>query len=241
MQRLSAALPDIVGQVAVNDSTSRVSSELRAALTPKAIAARNARATASGAGPGGPVGNAAIPSISVIERPPTETIQMSKNWLVQPPDAPERHLALIVVRPDAVIRRTPDSEYGSYDLYVSPRLDEGTESVIVHGMQQALLSARLKADGIDPAAVQSSMDVVKPTSITVGAHEERQTQRGFARLLPFICGVLIFFGVFTGGQMLMTSTVEEKSSRVVEVLLAAVSPLELMWGKLLGKLWCTEP
>jgi ABC-2 type transport system permease protein len=32
----------------------------------------------------------------------------------------------------------------------------------------------------------------------------------------------------------MTSTVEEKSSRVVEVLLAAVSPLELMWGKLLG-------
>ncbi len=34
----------------------------------------------------------------------------------------------------------------------------------------------------------------------------------------------------------MTSTVEEKSSRVVEVLLAAVSPLELMWGKLLGQL-----
>ena len=32
----------------------------------------------------------------------------------------------------------------------------------------------------------------------------------------------------------MTSTVEEKSSRVIEVLLAAVSPLELMYGKLLG-------
>jgi ABC-2 type transport system permease protein len=42
--------------------------------------------------------------------------------------------------------------------------------------------------------------------------------------------------VMTGGQALMTSTVEEKSSRVVEVLLAAVSPLELMWGKLLGQL-----
>src|SRR5262249_40099209 len=35
---------------------------------------------------------------------------------------------------------------------------------------------------------------------------------------------------------LMTSTVEEKSSRVVEVLLAAVAPLELMWGKLIGQL-----
>ncbi|MGH8258419.1 MAG: ABC transporter permease, partial [Steroidobacteraceae bacterium] len=40
----------------------------------------------------------------------------------------------------------------------------------------------------------------------------------------------------TGGQTLMTSTVEEKSSRVVEVLLAAVSPVELMAGKLIGQL-----
>ncbi len=43
-------------------------------------------------------------------------------------------------------------------------------------------------------------------------------------------------GVISGGQTLMASTVEEKSSRVVEVLLAAVSPLELMWGKLLAQL-----
>jgi ABC-type Na+ efflux pump permease subunit len=43
-------------------------------------------------------------------------------------------------------------------------------------------------------------------------------------------------GVMIGGQGMMTSTIEEKSSRVVEVLLAAVSPLELMWGKLLGHL-----
>jgi ABC-type Na+ efflux pump permease subunit len=40
----------------------------------------------------------------------------------------------------------------------------------------------------------------------------------------------------TGGQLLLTSTVEEKSNRVIEVLLAAVSPLELMYGKLLGQL-----
>jgi ABC-2 type transport system permease protein len=103
-------------------------------------------------------------------------------------------------------------------------------------MRQALVSARLKADKIDPGAVQASMRVVPPTSVTVGANGERQTQRGVARLLPLICGVLIFIGVITGGQILMTSTVEEKSSRVVEVLLAAVSPVELMWGKLLGQL-----
>jgi ABC-type Na+ efflux pump permease subunit len=39
-----------------------------------------------------------------------------------------------------------------------------------------------------------------------------------------------------GGQALLTSTIEEKSSRVIEVLLSAVSPLELMAGKILGQM-----
>ncbi len=47
--------------------------------------------------------------------------------------------------------------------------------------------------------------------------------------------LLLFLAAITGGQMLMTSTIEEKSSRVVELLLAAVSPMQLMAGKILGQ------
>jgi ABC-2 type transport system permease protein len=232
---LNSRSPDIVGQVAVVDPTGGVSSGLREALAPEAIAARRRQILENGPGPGG-LGNLSIPHISVVERPPGEPLQNDKEWIAQPATGRNRHLALVVVHPDAVVRETGNSEYGSYDLYISPRLDEGTETVIIGGMRQALVSARLKADKIDPGAVQASMRVVPPTSVTVGTNGERQTQRGVARLLPLICGVLIFIGVITGGQILMTSTVEEKSSRVVEVLLAAVSPVELMWGKLLGQL-----
>ena len=52
----------------------------------------------------------------------------------------------------------------------------------------------------------------------------------------FILGLLLFMGVMIGGQTLMTSTIEEKSSRVVEILLSAISPIELMAGKLIGQL-----
>ncbi len=48
--------------------------------------------------------------------------------------------------------------------------------------------------------------------------------------------VLLLVAVFTGGQYLMTTVIEEKSSRVVEVLLSAVSPLQLMAGKILGQM-----
>jgi ABC-type Na+ efflux pump permease subunit len=45
---------------------------------------------------------------------------------------------------------------------------------------------------------------------------------------------LLFMGVMGSGQGLLTTTIEEKSSRVIEVLLSAVSPMQLMAGKLLG-------
>ena len=231
---LSGRNPLVAGQVAVIDTTGKLISEVRADLAPSAIAARRARAT----GPRNPLqkDGPPIPDISVVVKPATEDLQVAKNWLVQTPDGPERHLALIAIHPDAVKRTEGRSEYGSYDLYIASRLDENTENVIHDAMRKALVTARLKDNGIDQAAVDASMRVVRPVSVSVGPGGERETRRGFTRMLPFLCGILLFLGVLTSGQMLLTSTIEEKSSRVVEVLLAAVSPLELMWGKLLGRL-----
>ena len=47
---------------------------------------------------------------------------------------------------------------------------------------------------------------------------------------------LLLMSVMSTGSQLMTNTVEDKSSRVVELLLAAASPLELMTGKILAQM-----
>jgi ABC-type Na+ efflux pump permease subunit len=231
---LKGKSPAVEGQVAVMDATGRLISDVGLELSPAGIAARRAR----DGGPRNPLQNDGppMPRISVVERPSGAGLQAAKNWLVQAPGAAERHLALIAIHPDAVRRAEGSTEYGSYDLYIASRLDENTENVIHDSMRQALVSARLKDNGIDQAVVDAATRVARPASVTVAVGGERDTQRGFARWLPFLCGILLFMGVMTGGQTLMTSTIEEKSSRVVEVLLAAVSPLELMWGKLLGQL-----
>ena len=237
---LSSKSPHVVGQIAVIDPTGTVIPELRVALDREAIAARRAKAAARGNGAPqggqGPAGPDSIPDLTVIERASADSAQADKPWLIQPNNAEERHLALIAIRPDAVERGAGTEEFGSYDLYVSTRLDEATENVIQEGLSQALVSSRLKKGGLDQGAIEATMRVVHPNSVVVAAAGEQPSRRGFARLLPFLCGVLLFVGVITGGQILMTSTVEEKSNRVVEVLLAAVSPVELMWGKLIGQL-----
>jgi ABC-type Na+ efflux pump permease subunit len=159
-----------------------------------------------------------------------------KTWLIQPRDATPQHLAIVVVRPDAVVRRADSAAFGNFELYTSARVDDNTETTLRDSIRAALIAARLRNIGQDPAAIATAQHVMQPEALVVSAAGERSGSRGVARFLPLACGILIFFGVMMGGQALMTSTVEEKSNRVIEVLLAAVSPLELMCGKLLGQL-----
>jgi len=66
-------------------------------------------------------------------------------------------------------------------------------------------------------------------------------------MVPFFFMYLMFIGIVGMGQQLLTSVIEEKNSRVIEVLLSALSPFELMAGKIVGlagigitmmSLWC---
>ncbi|MDZ4754741.1 MAG: ABC transporter permease [Phycisphaerae bacterium] len=53
--------------------------------------------------------------------------------------------------------------------------------------------------------------------------------------VPFGFMLLLWISVFSSGQYLLTTTIEEKSNKVMEVLLSAVSPMQLLAGKILGQ------
>ena len=128
------------------------------------------------------------------------------------------------------------AEYGTYDIYVPENTDERIETTIFDGFRETLLSARVRAQNMNREQVEAVMRVPRTTSVTVGLDAERQTNVGFNRTLPFVFAGLLVFGIMIGGQTLLTQTIEEKSNRVIEVLLSAVSPLELMAGKILGQM-----
>jgi ABC-type Na+ efflux pump permease subunit len=75
------------------------------------------------------------------------------------------------------------------------------------------------------------------TAMTVGkegAEEEVDTQDKIRHFAPVAFVYLLWFAVFMNAQMLLTNTVEEKSNRIMEVLLSSVSPSQLMAGKIAG-------
>jgi ABC-2 type transport system permease protein len=238
------------GEIAVIDPTGRVMPELLKTFDPARIAARRkeeaeralatapqqvrslagnsaARAMADREGP--------VPEIHILKRPPDANLAEEKNWLnTQPKDMPR--LALIVIHANAVSPAGTGREYGTYDWYVPPTLDDRASSEIQRALREAIVNARIQAQSLDQAAIEAITWFPPVQSVTVTQNEQRKTVQGFNMLLPAAFGVLLFIGVMGGGGQLLNSMVEEKSSRVVEVLLSAVSPIELMAGKLLGQM-----
>lgn len=234
---MNAHGPQVRGDIEVIDHSGRALAELRAALDPQAISARRAQIMIEALrGDGPPALQGTPPELTVIERPAGAQLGEEKRWLVEPQGHTSHHLALVVIPADAVVPTPGKADYGTYELYVSRGLNDATESVIQDSLREALVDARMKVQGINRADVQRTERVTAPVPVVVLAHGERPSDRGVRRLLPYVCGLLLFIAVITGGQALMYTMIEEKSSRVIEVLLAAVAPIELMAGKLLAQL-----
>jgi ABC-2 type transport system permease protein len=238
------------GEVAVIDPSGRAIADIRTAFSPERMAERReelARQVLNQAPPAvrqlastadasqmtAMASNVGAPDLRLIERPRNADVQQEKAWLLEAADP--RHLALIVVADDAVVPSAGDT-YGSYETYVPSSADDRAMGEIQQALQDAIINARVRQEGLDRSRVDGLVKVVRGRSITVTRDSERSTVRGVNQILPIAFVVLMFMGVMTGGQSLLTSTVEEKSNRVMEVLLSALSPMELLAGKIVGQL-----
>lgn len=107
---------------------------------------------------------------------------------------------------------------------------EATVSATVRGR-------RLDREGIDPAIAQW---IQQPTSFEAfrvneeGELVQVESRDRLRQFAPIAFVYLLWISIFTIAQMLLTNTIEEKSNRLMEVLLSSVSPIQLMAGKLLG-------
>jgi ABC-2 type transport system permease protein len=227
----------VAGQIAIIDSTGKVLPELRSVVTTgrsdTAVAELVERARAGGAADAVISVLQSTTKLALAERPADADIEREKAWLNAgaPGDA---RLALVVLHRNAVEPAAGETALGSYDLYVPANTDNRVEIAVQGALREAIINARMRARDLDRAATAALVTVPRVRSVTVTAEGERGTVGGLNFILPVAFMFLLFMGVMGAGQGMLTTTVEEKSSRVIEVLLSAVSPLELMGGKLLG-------
>ena len=69
---------------------------------------------------------------------------------------------------------------------------------------------------------------------SVEGEQEQATSSTVSYLLGLVLGMMLYMFLVIYGSMVMTSVIEEKGSRVLDVLVSSVSPFQLMMGKILG-------
>jgi len=117
-----------------------------------------------------------------------------------------------------------------YGRNVSNRIDLRTMERTV---SDVLVGRRLTGAGLDPAKVKDLTKELDLKTIRLSEKGEREDQ-GAAMIFSIIMLMILYMSILLWGQAVMTSVIEEKTSRVVEVMAAGVSPTTLLAGKLLG-------
>lgn len=149
----------------------------------------------------------------------------------------EKLLAVVEVDANATEKVNPGEGFGAYQVFFRPKLNEETVNEIKSSIRWAIQEKRYENAGLDRVQINelNNIEARKSQEITEeGERDEASEIASFA--IPFVSMLLLLIASMTGGQYLLTTTIEEKSNRVVEVLLSACSPMELMTGKIVGQM-----
>ncbi|HKS92281.1 MAG TPA: ABC transporter permease [Tepidiformaceae bacterium] len=121
---------------------------------------------------------------------------------------------------------------GTDQLRFKDAADTKLSSAVSQAVAALKVTQQLRAAGLAPAVIGQ---VLSPQPLEVISNVERGAKNDNVGA-AFITAIVLFGALMTYNQWILGGVVEEKATRIVEVLLAVVRPWELLTGKLLGVL-----
>lgn len=121
------------------------------------------------------------------------------------------------------------------ELYsvVQPGLN--VTSYVKSVMKQQVENKKLLASGIDPDIIKSAKVEINLSTIRVEENGiEKKSNTEVEVGLAALAGIMIYFFIFMFGVQVLKGVMEEKSNRIVEVIISSVKPFQLMLGKIVG-------
>ena len=108
-------------------------------------------------------------------------------------------------------------------------------SNLKNALQNAVINHRLDRAGIDVSLIKQLNENIGFKTFELDEDGSSKSGNKIADIVvPMIFVFVLFMIIFTSGQLLLRSVMEERTSRTIELLLSTVNPLQLMTGKILG-------
>jgi ABC-2 type transport system permease protein len=128
-------------------------------------------------------------------------------------------------------------------VYSSSSLGTGVMSNILASMKRNISNEILISDfGLDKDSldlyIERQTNLINLGYTHIDKNGQEETKASYQREIQFamgiIAGILIYFFIFMYGSMVLRGVLEEKSNRIVEVMISSVKPIQLMIGKIVG-------
>lgn len=120
-------------------------------------------------------------------------------------------------------------------LYSDKQIPMTLSSHIEREMKQVVEHQKLLASGIDPNIVKASKTSINVSTIRMD--EESGEKTSYAELeyiIGLVLALVIYFAIFLFSNQVLRGVIEEKTNRIIEVIISSVKPFELMMGKIIG-------
>jgi ABC-2 type transport system permease protein len=123
----------------------------------------------------------------------------------------------------------------SAELFTTSQPGLNVTTYIKSVMKEEIENKKLLARNIDPEVLKSAKADIKLATIKVeqdGVEKKSNTEVEVG--LAIFGGIMIYFFIFLFGAQVLKGVMEEKSNRIVEVIISSVKPFQLMMGKIIG-------
>ena len=129
----------------------------------------------------------------------------------------------------------PDFILKNAKLFTLEELPISLVGAMEDQLEQKAYEQKLRLEGVDPEVVKRAETNARLSSVLIGEEgEEENSAREFKMILGLFAGYLIYMFVFLYATQIMRGVIEEKTSRIVEVIISSVKPMQLMLGKIIG-------
>ncbi len=135
---------------------------------------------------------------------------------------------------NAYIHIPKDISSGGEAEYVAEHVsDFNKRGSISSALSSIVIGKRLRGEGLDPARISEFM---RP----VGLSTKKVTTRGVEKdtggtfILAYVLVLILYMTLIFYGQIILRGVIEEKTSRMVEIVLSSMRPFQLMAGKIVG-------
>ena len=139
---------------------------------------------------------------------------------------------------DVVLQILDNSQAVKSNIYYKKNLPSGLQSEVEKQMDDIFFNQLLKDSlHIDPVRFENMQNLAKSESVTIqitDKGEEKEHDAEVNQIFGMMCGIIIYFIIIMFASQVLRGVLEEKSNRIVEVLISSVKPTQLLIGKIVG-------